>query len=148
MARNAAEAVSALHKTMVILREELARKNEKIEQLQSKLVFNESSETTEDPVLEFNLSDEDEDQENPEGKLDSLEISDVKEHVLFIKKDIDLHWPPLYLKSTCSVSPIRPILKPPSNTSRYCTGSQTDISALSPGAMSTSSGSLSVIIDQ
>ncbi len=169
---NESEAVEALYETMVLLREELVKKNSKIKVLETKLnkKFDEiqveqvegvceedmcsspsdNADTsvksvidlnvvTEDPVMEFKLSD-DEEEEEKKKQLDSMEISDVRVHTLIIKKDIDVHDAPKSRSSSTSKSPknkfydsgIRPILKQPSSSPRSCTGSQTDISTLSP----------------
>lgn len=162
-----AKAVEALHKTMVMLREELAKKNQKIKILESrlnhdleaievekkeeevKIVVNGNYEydekiddfidehiVTEDPVMDFVMSEEEEGNDQNEKNLDSMKISDVKIHTLVVKKDIDVHPIPRFLRnneSHCegmSFSEIRPILRLPSNSPRSCTGSQTDISAL------------------
>jgi hypothetical protein len=171
---NKSEAVEALHETMVLLRDELAKKNLRIQNLESKLTKNNNvfdeilveneansqqqglelvedvmsdfvkiedySKVTEDPVLEFKLSDDELEDVDDEAtkQLDSMEVSDVRVHTLIIKKDIDVHFPPSRKTSNfggLTVSPIRPILKLPSSSPRSCTGSQTDISALSPGSL-------------
>ena len=134
-----AEAVQALHKTMVLLRDELAKKNQTIQTLERRLHLNQNKITIEteegdvieeqeevieeiddlireDPVMEFHLS-EDENEENPEVKI----------HTLIVHKDIDLHQEPMI---ECSTT--RPILRSISKSPRSCAGSQTDITALFP----------------
>ena len=72
----------------------------------------------EDPVMEFHLSDEEDDEENEKNK-DSLLVPDVKVHTLIVNQDIDLHLPP---ESSAKVtfSAVRPILKPPPKSPRSC----------------------------
>ena len=134
-----AEAVQALHKTMVLLRDELAKKNQTIQTLERRLHLNQNKITIEteegdvieeqeevieeiddlireDPVMEFHLS-EDENEENPEVKI----------HTLIVHKDIELHQEPMI---ECSST--RPILRSISKSPRSCAGSQTDITALFP----------------
>lgn len=132
-----AKAVQALHKTMVLLRDELAKKNQTIHKLERRLYLNQNKISIEnevdndpeeevieeiddlireDPVMEFHLSEE-ENEENPEVKI----------HTLIVHKDIELHQPP-----TIDCSSTRPILRSLSKSPRSCTGSQTDISALFP----------------
>ena len=132
-----AKAVQALHKTMVLLRDELAKKNQTIHKLERRLYLNQNKISIEnevdndpeeevieeiddlireDPVMEFHLSEE-ENEENPEVKI----------HTLIVHKDIELHQPPML---DCSST--RPILRSLSKSPRSCTGSQTDISALFP----------------
>ena len=134
-----AEAVQALHKTMVLLRDELAKKNQTIQTLERRLHLNQNKITIEteegdvieeqeevieeiddlireDPVMEFHLS-EDENEENPEVKI----------HTLIVHKDIELHQEPMI---ECSTT--RPILRSISKSPRSCAGSQTDITALFP----------------
>ena len=134
-----AEAVQALHKTMVLLRDELAKKNQTIQTLERRLHLNQNKITIEteegdvieeqeevieeiddlireDPVMEFHLS-EDENEENPEVKI----------HTLIVHKDIELHQERMI---ECSTT--RPILWSISKSPRSCAGSQTDITALFP----------------
>ena len=134
-----AKAVQALHNTMVLLRDELAKKNQTIHKLERRLYLNQNKISIEkevekeeddqedaieeiddlireDPVMEFHLSEE-ENEENPEVKI----------HTLIVHKDIELHQPP-----TINCSSTRPILRSLSRSPRSCTGSQTDISALFP----------------
>ena len=156
------EAVEALHKTMVMLREELSKKNQKIRYLESRLnhdleaihidgeepkeefrteknsvkeIIDESNGVSEDPVLEFVLSDE-EDEDQNEDQNNSMNVSDVKIHTLVVQQDIDVHPPPRHLtiEPNCgglmTFSDVRPILRLPSHSPRSSTGSQTDITAL------------------
>ena len=145
------EAVSALHKTMVLLREELVRKDLKIKQLEARFnrdleviqvegeesikeenddeevheAFNNGDDmVTEDPIMAFIAEGDDEEEEENNSML----LSDVKVHTLMVHQDIDLH----QFSPQATFSQIRPILRLPSNSPRSCTGSQTDISALSP----------------
>ena len=133
-----AKAVQALHKTMVLLRDELAKKNQTIHKLERRLYLNQNKISIEnevdndpeeeevieeiddlireDPVMEFHLSEE-ENEDNPEVKI----------HTLIVHRDIELHQPP-----TIDCSSTRPILRSLSKSPRSCTGSQTDISALFP----------------
>ena len=112
-----AKAVEALHKTMVMLREELAKKNQKIKILESRLNrdleaievekkeeevkivvsgnnnyeyddkiddFIDESIVTEDPVMDFVMSEEEEGNDQNEKNLDSMKISDVKIQIEFL----------------------------------------------------------------
>lgn len=147
-----AQAVEALHSTMVMLRQELAKKDHKIKVLESRLNHDlekihveqeEGSEgepdqepiETSDLVMEFTVSDDEQfDDENSEYKV----------HKLKVKEHIDVHWSArsesenqgCYFRNEetagMTFSPLRPILKLPTRSQlpKSCTGSQTDISAI------------------
>ena len=93
-----AKAVQALHKTMVLLRDELAKKNQTIHKLERRLYLNQNKISIEnevdndpeeevieeiddlireDPVMEFHLSEE-ENEENPEVKIQAGTLLTLK----------------------------------------------------------------------
>ena len=132
--KRSVEAVEALHKTMLLLRQELSCKNQRIQFLESKVKWNTidtestSQDIIEDPVLDFVL------EEDPEPEREKQEF---KVHKLTVNEDFDIHWPPATFhtrnvpqSTNMTFSEIRPILRHPKNSPRSCRGSQTDISAL------------------
>ena len=163
------EAVEALHQTMVMLREELAKKNAKIrlletqlnsnletisiqpENIKNEVNFQQRTEVkheeviSDDLVHDFQISDDEEENEQVTSS------KDVKIHTLIVHKDIDVHNPPpssSYIKKKSGVTfcNLRPIVRPPSASPRSCTGSQTDVSALSPGILDQNTGKTSFYI--